>query len=94
MFLRGSKWIFYRGTNCGGRLMQDNKRGDVLRYIVSFSAEHHYPPTVKEIMEALGFSSTSMVQYYVDQLREEGQLTSEPGKARTLVANESVRTTD
>ena len=43
-----------------------------------------YAPTVKEIQDYTGISSTSVVVYWLQKLRIEGRVTWEPGKARTV----------
>ena len=43
-----------------------------------------YAPSVEEIREYAGLSSTSVVYYWLNKLRIEGRLTWEDGKARTL----------
>jgi SOS-response transcriptional repressor LexA len=41
-------------------------------------------PTVKEIADEAGLSSTSVVWYHLEILRAEGHVTWQPGKARTI----------
>ena len=40
---------------------KDSKQLDVLRFIYEEVKEHGYPPTVREICNAVGLSSTSTV---------------------------------
>ena len=42
------------------------------------------PPTVREIRDALDISSTSVVFYHLDKLEEQGLISRQPGKARTI----------
>jgi len=42
-----------------------------------------HPTTVREIAKEVGVSSTT-VWYYLETLRDEGKVTWEPGKARTI----------
>jgi repressor LexA len=47
--------------------------------------EDHAPmPTVRELCEALGLSSTSVALYYLMRLEREGIIGREPGKARNI----------
>ena len=41
-------------------------------------------PTKREIMEHLGISSTSVVEYYLKRLEERGKIERDPGKARGI----------
>lgn len=47
-------------------------RGRILSFIRRFVDEHGYTPTVREIVRGLGISSTSVVQYHLNILEEEG----------------------
>jgi repressor LexA len=46
------------------------RQQDILTYIESFSGEHAYPPTIREIQEGLGISSTSVVDYNLNVLEQ------------------------
>lgn len=50
------------------------RQREILRYIRDFASEHSRPPTVREIQAALGISSTSVVDYNLNQLVEKGEL--------------------
>ena len=70
--------------------------GDVrlhlLAYVQGCVLGHGYPPTVREIRDAMGFSTTSLVQYHLGRLIEMGLLTKVRGKVRTLrVTDEAKR---
>ena len=56
----------------------------ILTYVGEYALEYGYPPTIREIRDALGFSTTSLVQYHLNKLIGGGLLTKVPGKARTL----------
>jgi repressor LexA len=53
----------------------------ILAFLRSFIAEHGYSPTVREIAEAVGLS-TSGTYHHLEALRAEGAITGGPG-ART-----------
>lgn len=63
-------------------------RADVADRIVAFVASYieqaGFPPATREIGRAVGLSSTSTVQIYVQRLILEGRLEREPGRPRTL----------
>lgn len=46
------------------------RQQDILRFIESFSDERSYPPTIREIQEGLGISSTSVVDYNLNVLEQ------------------------
>jgi len=46
----------------------------ILQFIVNFLDAHHYPPTIREIGNAIGVSSTSVVNYNLNKLESLGLL--------------------
>lgn len=64
------------------------KRSDMqekmMHYIKMFVKEKNYPPSIREIGDALEIKSTSTVKGQLDRLRSAGYLTWEEGKPRTL----------
>jgi repressor LexA len=46
----------------------------MLEFIRQFIEEHDYPPTIREIGAAVGISSTSVVNYNLDQLEKKGHI--------------------
>ncbi|MCR4405789.1 MAG: transcriptional repressor LexA [Anaerolineae bacterium] len=44
----------------------------ILQFIRQFTHENRYPPTIREIGEAVGISSTSVVNYNLKSLEEKG----------------------
>ena len=56
-------------------------REKIVAFIRAFIAEHGYSPTVREMAEAVGLS-TSGVFHHLEALRAEGIVTGGPG-ART-----------
>jgi len=63
----------------------------ILEVIRAFSAEHGYPPSVREIGEAVGLSSSSTVQSHLKTLERRGMLWRDPTKPRALVPTGAVR---
>jgi repressor LexA len=54
-------------------------------HVIRDSVSHRgYPPSLREIGEAVGLASTSAVSYQLATLQEKGFLHREPGRARTL----------
>lgn len=52
--------------------------------IESRTAALGYPPTVRELCDALGLKSTSTIAYHLDRLEALGVLAPRGGKNRTL----------
>lgn len=46
----------------------------ILGFIESYQREHKHPPSIREIGEHCDISSTSVVNYYLDQLEKSGYL--------------------
>ena len=63
------------------------KQQRILDVIRQFSSEHGYPPSVREIGERVGLSSSSTVQAHLKTLERHGLLRRDPTKPRALVAS-------
>ncbi len=61
------------------------KQQRILDVISSFSSEHGYPPSVREIGEMVGLSSSSTVQSHLNTLERRGLIKRDPTKPRALV---------
>lgn len=58
----------------------------VLSFIAAYTAEHGTPPSVREIGDAVGLSSTGHVQYILTRLVERGVLRHTFGKGYALTS--------
>jgi repressor LexA len=67
----------------GGPMVTDRQRA-ILDYLRGFVDEHGYPPTVREIGEAVGLRSPSTVHAHLAQLERAGLLRRDPTKPRAL----------
>lgn len=56
----------------------------ILTYIDAFTADHGFPPTVREIRDGLGLSSTSVVKYHLDALETHGWITRQSRASRGI----------
>jgi len=56
----------------------------ILAFIDGFIKDHGYSPTMREIGEGVGITSTSHVSYWIDKLVEEGRLTKVGNIARSV----------
>ncbi|HAT54205.1 MAG TPA: repressor LexA [Lactobacillus sp.] len=62
----------------------ESKQIAVLRFIYERVNEKGYPPTVREIGEAVDLSSTSTVHGHIDRLQKKGLLVKDPTKPRAI----------
>jgi repressor LexA len=65
-----------------GKLSDRQKR--MLEFIQRFTGDNGYPPSIREIGEAADISSTSVVNYNLNRLVEEGFLTRDQNVSRGL----------
>ena len=65
--------------------MQLTKRQqEILRVVQDHVAEHGYPPTVREIGDAVGLTSSSTVHAHLQALEARGVLKRDPSKPRAI----------
>ncbi|MFN2460707.1 MAG: transcriptional repressor LexA [Candidatus Velthaea sp.] len=64
------------------------KQQRILAVIRDFTAEQGYPPSVREIGERVGLSSSSTVQSHLKTLERRGLLRRDPTKPRALVPHD------
>jgi repressor LexA len=50
------------------------KHQRILEFIQDYQRKHKHPPSIREIGESCGISSTSVVNYYLDQLEKNGNI--------------------
>ncbi len=60
------------------------KQQQIYDYIVSYSDEHGYPPSVREIAAAVGLKSPSTVHFHMKALEEAGAIQKSAGKTRAI----------
>lgn len=67
------------------------KQQQIYDYIVSFTGEHGYPPSVREIGEYVGLKSPSTVHFHLKGLQSAGLITQAAGKTRAIsIADEGL----
>jgi len=70
---------------------QDQRRAErILEYIRDTSAERGYPPSVREIAEAVGLASTSAVHHHLMKLEREGRLQKAATRSRALTVPDAL----
>jgi len=69
-----------------------DRQARILEYIRYQNKVRNYPPSVREIGEAVGLSSSSTVHNHLNQLERRGLIRRDPSKSRTvqLVQDENV----
>lgn len=70
--------------------MKDREK-QVYDYIVSATEEKGYAPSVRDVMSALGFKSTSSVHMYIRRLSEKGMIAKTDGKSRAITLPTAAR---
>ena len=60
------------------------KQQQIYDYIISFAAQHGYPPSVREIGEHVGLKSPSTVHFHLKGLEEKGLISKAEGKTRAI----------
>jgi repressor LexA len=65
-----------------GKLSERQK--GIIEFIRRFQRESGYPPTIRQIGEAVGISSTSVVNYNLNKLEKDGYLTRDLKVSRGL----------
>lgn len=64
--------------------IKESRQLDVLKFIYQEVKEHGYPPTVREICNAVQLSSTSTVHGHLSRLEKNGLIQRDPSKPRAI----------
>jgi repressor LexA len=70
------------------------RQARILDYIREVTRLRNYPPSVREIGEAVGLSSSSTVHNHLNQLERRGLIKRDPSKSRTVQLVESLQQVD
>lgn len=62
----------------------EGRQRQILEFLRSHARRHSYPPTVREIGQAVGLSSSSTVQNHLNALETKGLIRRDPTKSRTV----------
>ena len=60
------------------------RQREILEFLRDHKQSHAYPPTVREIGQAVGLSSSSTVQNHLNALEQKGYIRRDPTKSRTV----------
>lgn len=60
------------------------KQQDILRFLEQFIGEHDYPPSIRDIQQGCGISSTSVVDYNLKRLEEKGLIRRDREVSRAI----------
>ena len=60
------------------------RQRNILRFMETYLDSHGFPPTIREIGEATGINSTSVVNYNLNKLVDAGHLAREARASRGL----------
>jgi repressor LexA len=60
------------------------RQREIFDFIKSYSAQHGYPPTVRDIGKAIGLTSSSTVHTHLSNLEKLGLIRRDPTKPRAL----------
>ncbi len=60
------------------------KQQQIYDFILDFTAQHGYPPSVREIGSAMGLKSPSTVHFHMKGLEEAGMIVKAEGKTRAI----------
>jgi repressor LexA len=67
-----------------GAGMLSKRQAEIFDFVVKYADKHGYPPTVREIGEAVGLASPSTVHAHLANLERAGLLRRDPTKPRAL----------
>src|SRR5919197_777145 len=67
-----------------GAAMLSKRQREIFDFVVKYADKHGYPPTVREIGEAVGLASPSTVHAHLANLERAGHLKRDPTKPRAL----------
>ncbi|MEN3185737.1 MAG: S24 family peptidase [Atribacterota bacterium] len=70
-----------------GKKSISSKGEEILLFIEQYSRKNGYPPTVREIGEAVGLASSCSVHYHLRKLEGKGFIRRDPAKPRAIELN-------
>lgn len=80
----GVDWLQHEGRSVMPKGKLGKRQRAIYEFICSYSEEHGYPPSVREIGAAVGLASPSTVHMHLKALEEMGLISRDPKKPRTI----------
>lgn len=68
------------------RSMSDKRCDEIYAYITEYIAQNGYSPTFREVGKAIGLRSPATISRYIHRLVDEGRISIDESKPRTLSA--------
>ena len=87
LFLGRSQKTWKKGAKDMPEAVLTGKRRQILDFIAAQVRERGYPPSVREIGEAVGLTSSSTVHAHLQVLQRQGYLRRDPTKPRAIVVS-------
>src|SRR5579862_7389783 len=86
LWYRCMRYLCHTGVLKRGEDMQQTteRQQRILDVIRAFTAERGYPPSVREIGERVGLSSSSTIHAHLKTLEKHGLISRDPTKPRAL----------
>lgn len=75
---------FIDAINPNDEVPLTERQESILTYLYEYTEQHNYPPSVREICEAVGLRSPSSVHAQLNTLEDKGFLRRDPTKPRAL----------
>ena len=72
-------------------LKMTSRQQEIFQFIKRYASKYGYPPTVREIGEAVGLTSSSSVHAQLANLERRGLLTKDPTKPRAMTLSDANR---
>ena len=67
-----------------------NRHKKIMRFLIDFQDDNGYSPSIREIGESIGVKSTSLVDYYLNQLEELGYISRENHISRSICIKKEI----
>jgi len=67
-----------------------NRHKKIMRFLIDFQNANGYSPSIREIGESIGVKSTSLVDYYLNQLEELGYISRENHISRSICIKKEI----
>ncbi|MEB3286544.1 MAG: transcriptional repressor LexA [Vampirovibrionales bacterium] len=68
-----------------------SKQREVLERLVHFVHQHQYPPSIQQLCDLCGVSSTSTIHHHISALKKKGFIHWNPTEKRAITIREDVR---